>query len=394
MINKPFEDINEEDLQSLIQNEITEKKNLEYKGELSLNSDKEKKEFLSDVSSFANANGGDIYIGIIEDREKGIPKELRGISLENPDKEILRIENIIRDGIAPRLIPVKIRCIRLSNDKFIILLRIPPSWISPHRVILKGHDKFYSRNSAGKYPLDVDELRNAFTLADEARKSIGIFKNGRIISIQLDETPVPISDPAKTILHCIPLVSLSRPSNFDIKAIVDTRDALNKMHPMGTTSHERRYNIDGYLSYALGSENKTSSYFQFYRNGIIEAVESRWLRRDKTIEIATLENELINSLSDYLDLLRGLNVPTPIFLFLTLMGVKEHKIPHSSNWFRGFESPPIGRDVLQLPELIIDDYPIKVGPILRPMFDSLWNAGGYSKDPYYATDGTWNGPGS
>jgi hypothetical protein len=391
MIDKPIDDISEVDLQGLIQNEIPEKKNLEYKAELSLNSDKEKIEFLADISSLANMNGGDLYIGIIEDREKGIPKEIRGIRLENPDKEILRIENLIRDGISPRLISVKLRCMKLANENSVILMRIPPSWMSPHRVILKGHDKFYSRNSAGKYQLDIDELRDAFTLADTARKNIGKFKNDRIINIQLDETPIPIYEPAKTILHIIPLVSISRPTNLDIRSLVSSGDHLNKMRPMGTTLLEQRYNIDGYLTYARDSDNRVFSYFQFYRNAIIEAVECRWLR-SKDIPIARLEEGILSSVADYLRLLSVLGVATPIFLFLTLVGVREHKIPHRSNFFNDFETPAIGRDILHLQELVIEEYPTKIDPVLKPTLDSLWNAGGYPRDLYYGEDGIWNGP--
>jgi hypothetical protein len=73
---------------------------------------------------------------------------------------------------------------------------------------------------------------------------------------------------------------------------------------MGHTTHERRYNFDGYLTYSIGQENKASSYFQFYRNGIIESVEAYWLSRDKFIEIASLERGIIESLSDYLILMR------------------------------------------------------------------------------------------
>jgi hypothetical protein len=39
------------------------------------------------------------------------------------------------------------------------------SWIAPHRV--KANDKFYGRNSKGKYPLDVSELRTAFMLSEQ-----------------------------------------------------------------------------------------------------------------------------------------------------------------------------------------------------------------------------------
>jgi hypothetical protein len=394
MIDKTLDSITEEDLQGLIQNAIPEKKNLEYKAEIPLNSDREKIRFLADISSFANANGGDLYIGIVEDREKGIPQEIRGVKIENPDKEILRIESLIRDGITPRLSPVEIRCLKMLNENFIILLRIQPSWMSPHRVILKGHDKFYSRNSAGKYQMDVDELRNAFTLADTVRKNISNFRTDRIFKIEANETPVLCYESAKTIFHLIPLVSLSRPISFEIKSLVRSPDILNKMQPMGHTAHERRYNFDGYLTYSIGQENKASSYFQFYRNGIIESVEAYWLSRDKYIQIASLERGIIESLSDYLILMRGLRIPVPIFMFLTLVGVKDHRIPPSRDTYLLSAEHMIGRDILQLRELIIEDYPTKVDAILKPIFDSLWNAGGYSEDPYYAEDGTWSGPGS
>jgi hypothetical protein len=132
---------------------------------------------------------------------EGIPQEIRGVKIENPDKEILRLESLIRDGITPRLVPVEIRSIKMLNENFIILIRIKPSWMSPHRVILQGHDKFYSRNSAGKYQMDVDELRNAFTLADTIRKNISTFRTDRILKIEANDTPVLCYESAKTILH-------------------------------------------------------------------------------------------------------------------------------------------------------------------------------------------------
>ena len=54
MINKKLEDIIIEDLRQLIDNNVIEKKTLEYKSQLPGNTDLAKKEFLADVSSFAN----------------------------------------------------------------------------------------------------------------------------------------------------------------------------------------------------------------------------------------------------------------------------------------------------------------------------------------------------
>ena len=54
MILKDLAAITELDLKSLIENSVLEQKTLDYKKMLPGNSDSEKKEFLADVSSFAN----------------------------------------------------------------------------------------------------------------------------------------------------------------------------------------------------------------------------------------------------------------------------------------------------------------------------------------------------
>lgn len=59
-----FEAIAEADLLALISNAVSEGRTIDYKRELPGNSDGEKKEFLADVSSFANTSGGDLIFGL------------------------------------------------------------------------------------------------------------------------------------------------------------------------------------------------------------------------------------------------------------------------------------------------------------------------------------------
>ena len=54
------------------------------------NSREDKIKFLSGISSFANASGGDYIIGIVED--KGLPKKIEGVEIDDSDKEKLRLE--------------------------------------------------------------------------------------------------------------------------------------------------------------------------------------------------------------------------------------------------------------------------------------------------------------
>ena len=81
VILKDLDLVTEIDLQNLIEKEVHEGKKIEYKETLPGNSDRDKKEFLGDVSSFANESGGYIIYGISEDRNKGIPEEIKGLNI-------------------------------------------------------------------------------------------------------------------------------------------------------------------------------------------------------------------------------------------------------------------------------------------------------------------------
>jgi predicted HTH transcriptional regulator len=75
MIHKRLEEIQETDLDHLVANGVPEGKTIEYKEILPGNSDGDKKEFLADVSSFANTTGGDLIFGV--DEAKGTPLGIR-----------------------------------------------------------------------------------------------------------------------------------------------------------------------------------------------------------------------------------------------------------------------------------------------------------------------------
>ena len=69
MIPRDFDAITKADIEALVANAVAEGRALEYKQQLPGNGDEDKKEFLADVSSFANAGGGDIVFGVVEKRD-------------------------------------------------------------------------------------------------------------------------------------------------------------------------------------------------------------------------------------------------------------------------------------------------------------------------------------
>ena len=59
MIPKPLDKIEAADIQSLVTNGDEERRTMDFKRDLPGNADKDKNELRADVTSFANAGGGD-----------------------------------------------------------------------------------------------------------------------------------------------------------------------------------------------------------------------------------------------------------------------------------------------------------------------------------------------
>jgi hypothetical protein len=394
MINKRFSDIRKEDIEELVENSVIESKTMEYKLELPWDTVGAKKEFLADISSFANASGGDIIYGIREKKEEGNntgePEEIVGLADVNVDKLIGRIENIIRDGIEPRINGISIKAIEGFPKGPVLLIRIPISWLSPHMIRFKHCQRFYSRNNHGKYPMDINELRSAFTLSNSLAEKIRQFHDGRIAKIIADETPLPMLENPKIVLYILPITAFHISSNIDLKLFNKYSEYFWPLYASGM-SH--RYNLDGILTFTNSGAPPYRSYVQLFRNGVLEAVEASILDKsrgqEKVIPSITFGDELIKSLESYIKGLEGFGVGLPIFIMLTLIGVKDYKIP-GAGWLDAVRRPTyIDRDLLQLPEVQVDSFTSPSDVILRPVFDSLWQSGGFAFCPYYDNDGRW-----
>jgi hypothetical protein len=392
MINKKTEEIKETDLQALIDNKVLEGKTIEYKKELPNDSDSSKKEFLADVTSLANSSGGDLIFGIEQDNQTGEPKSLNGIETKNIDNEKTRLDNIVRGGIEPRILSVTIKPIFLGNSRYAILIRIPKSWLSPHRVIFGGHAKFYARNSSGKYEMDIDELRVAFNLSETLTDRIRNFRADRVAKIQADETPVPLDYPHRIVLHFLHANAFNPFLKYDVNSIYPSR--YDKLPLIRRNVLNGRYNLDGLFTYSESDDGKHSAYTQLYRNGIIEAVDSRMLaprERNgvilKHIASVVFEEKLIQATTRYLNLMSELAIEPPIFIFLSLLNVKDYTIP--GDIYNGFSTGPIDRDLLLLPAEIIESYGVKTANILKPLFDLVWNACGEPRSLNFDENDNW-----
>jgi hypothetical protein len=385
---KDLDSIKFADLQELKENSVCESKILEYKKELNLNNDSEKREFLSDISSFGNTSGGDIIYGVVE--ESGVPKSLDGIQIDDMDLFKQKIEGILRDNLEPRISGINLKEIFLKDKLYIFIIRIPKSWIAPHRVNYKGYNKFYARNTNGKYELDVSELRVAFNMADSITQKTKVFREERIWKIISKETPIPLEGERFAILHLVPLISLSNQQLYDIKTINLVNESTK---PLLTSGWSTSYNFDGIISFD-SSQTKTESYTQFFRNGIIEAVTTKLLYSIgpgiQVLPSTLFETMLFEALNSYFKIYKAINVDFPIFVFVSIVNYKDISLGVGEYISQAYNLHSIDRDLLAIPEVLVESNQIYFHKILRPIFDSLWNSCGFERCLHYDTDGGYN----
>jgi hypothetical protein len=394
MIQKAFDDITKADIDFLIENKIAEFKTLEYKEKLPGSTDKDKKEFLADIASFANTSGGDIIYGIkaavdSDGKKTGAPEKVVPLQGKNSDEAKLMIENIIRTGIAPR-ISVHVKEITGCGDDsngFIILVRIPQSFASPHLVTSKS-SPFFCRNSAGKYPLDVQEIRSAFLATDSQADRIRSFIQNRLAKIMADETPMKLSAPHRLVLHVLPLNSFLNKKRLDLS---NYQNLSSNFHPIGVSGWDHRYNLDGCLMHRSCRETKLcESYCQLFFDGSIEAACTNILNKSKngsgTVSIPSVAYELwiVRALESYFKGYKTLGIEAPIIISMTLLGCKGVYL------YSDYTDEPIDRDVAIFPETQTDSLDKDVPTIMKPIFDAVWNACGAARSCNYTEDGIWN----
>lgn len=376
--------LNEAYLQSLKDSGVPESRTIEYKAALPLDTKDSKIEFLADVTAFANTSGGTLYIGIAE--EGGIPTAVDGIAISDTDKYIQHLENLLRDGVQPRLSPV-IECVPLASGNYVVVVKVQRSWARPHRVTIGGHAHFYERHSTGKAPMDVGQLRTAFLMADSVNQQAKQFRIDRVSGLLAGESPGKLRDFPKVILHIVPAVAFDPATRIDMSVFGDYGHSLAE--PMRWSGgYSSRFNFDGALAYC-DLKDELISYTQVFTNGIIEAVAANMLTPDGlNIPSHLFEEILVKSLRRYAKLLHTLELEPPYFVMLTLTGVKGFRMGVGSGYFSD-AGAEIDRDLLLVPEILIENADFDPAQALRPIFDAVWNAAGWEGSLNYNEDGTW-----
>lgn len=383
MLSRAIEDIAVADLEQLITGQVSEGRTLEYKREISSAAESKEVRLLAAVSSFANTSGGDLLIGV--EAIDGVASELCGVEVGSLDKEILKLEQIVRDGIDPRMPKVEFRPIHLSGNRYVWLIRVPASWIAPHRV--RRNSKFYARNSAGRYELDVSELRLAFSMTETIAGRIRDFRTDRIAKIIGGLTPVPLVGEGSMVVHVVPIQSFMTRTSIDI-AVYGT--GTTPLRPMGATGWNHRINLDGFVAFESYGQESVFSYTQMFRSGVAEAAFS--LSSDggkKALPSVAFEHYTLEMVKEYLSFAEPFEIEPPFLVFLSLVGVRGCILGLNTGVFLRGGNVPLAEDVLTLPEVVIEERNEPLHLALKPAFDMVWNAFGLARSLNYDETGNW-----
>ncbi|MFW9851959.1 MAG: hypothetical protein ACFFDS_03395, partial [Candidatus Thorarchaeota archaeon] len=208
----------------------------------------------------------------------------------------------------------------------------------------------------------------------------GIFRNERIKELENNRTPVKFLENAKIVLHIIPEESTKIDKLYNIEIITRSPSRLEPIKSMGI---ESSHTFDGFLTYTEDLSGVARSYVHLYKSGIIEAVEGSILKpivERYEIPSVDFEKEIIEAFPSYVQVLKTLDVKTPITLFLTLVNVKGYVLKLNKE-ILGANPTPIEEDILKLQDIFVEDYDdfIIIPRLLQPWFDEIWQACGLFK---------------
>lgn len=365
----------------MIENEQHETASLDFKERLPGQSATDKIAFLTDVAALANAGGGHLLYGVAEKRDEnaqptGVAGAAPGIEDPNPGQAILRLENMLREGIEPRVPGCRFYPVASPEKGTVIVLQVPRSWLAPHMVRRDERQLFYTRNSAGNRLMEYREIRSAFLISETIEIKARRFLDERLGRIVADATPVPLLRGPRLVLHLLPISAFARTELLSPRQIKEVRADFRP----GEYCNDYRLNLDGVLLLRPETPDGRRAYAQVFRTGIVETVLADLHPTTEQgvhcIRTKPLEDVLRELLARQFKGLEKLGVQPPVVLSSALLGAKGFHLLLPGDFEEPQESP-IDRDIAVFPEELLETWPASADEATRRLLSALLLAGGY-----------------
>lgn len=259
----------EESLRGFLSLAIKELYYLDYKVAPSGKSDKDaKREFLKDISPFANAAGGDLIIGAKEPAD-GLSVDDRLVGVSCGEDLAKSLERVAAASIDPRIpglqvVPV---VLKTRTGYSCIIAHVPPSMSRPHMVNHEGHRSFYIRHTESSVAMSTHEIRESVLTAASAEARARHFIQNRLDELRSNESSggYPL-----LFLQAMPLIAPE--SQWDILStelisMMSGHDRYQGYVRFSLSTNDVRPTIDGLRG--RGSEGQASFETELHRNGYL-----------------------------------------------------------------------------------------------------------------------------
>lgn len=355
-------------------------------------------EFVADATAFANAEGGYIFYGIAENPKTHFASAALGIPSADVAKEQMRLENILRDHVRPRLPFCRMRPIDVGDDKSVLVLWVGRSHLAPHQNAYNW--QVFIRNSAGKNAMEITELSDMITRRESLPSRIRQFRQSRVHLIMNtpEEMPSPVARDKKLIMHYIPEESFGRFDVVDVGQFNDPAFRGNIVVPplQNLAGFSYRANIDGYMYMNGMAATEHQWYAQFFNDATVELVSGTTFsnEKDNLFHPNWVESDLFQSYRFVQDAYRKLKLNGRVTIFVSLVGMRDAEIYLGGQiqklMFTGHHSS-IGRDPALFNEVTVASMEEEGAHFLRPIVQQLWRACGYGSAASYNAEGEYIG---
>jgi hypothetical protein len=186
---------------------------------------------------------------------------------------------------------------------------------------------------------------------------------------------------------------------FDDDWLMENEHHLMALVPAGGPGRirDRFLTLDGLVLCGVNrglNASETAEYTHLFQHGAVESVGNDHLSRyvdentqERSLLAYDFEEDVLQRIDHCLALQRSLGVEPPLLLTLAMLEVRGFQWRAVGRQLSHHAVHPFDRDTLMLRPVVMPEWPEGTARSVQPVFDSLANAAGWPRSPYFDKTG-------